>query len=164
MNMRAILLAAFGFALGTTGCGPHFTVTTPKDFVVLDESRPYDFRATTPDGLVLAVREFENDKERGDAGFWVRAIENELRIDKGYALLKTDEIKTRSGLTGTQLRFGLDRENEAHEYIVTVFVTFRGTIGGKRSSVYVLEAGGSAVLVEQHRAQIQDAILGFDGR
>lgn len=144
-----------------TACGPHFQITAPQDFVVLDESVPYDFRATTPDGLVLAVREFDNTKEHGDLGFWVKAIQNELRLDKGYALLEESDVKTTSGLTGKAMRFGLDRENEAHEYLVAVFVT--GHAKGK-SRVYLIEAGGKAAQVETSRKAIEEAIVGFEGR
>jgi hypothetical protein len=148
-------------ALCALACGPHFKISAPKNFVVLDQSVPYDFRATTPDGLVLAVREFNNTKEHGDLGFWVQAIANELRLDKGYALLKKAEVKTRSGLSGTQIHFGLDRENEAHEYIVTVFVTGKAD---SKSRVYLVEAGGTAAQVEHSRKAIDEAIAGFDGR
>jgi len=154
-------LAIATAVLSAVACGPHFTISAPQDFVVLEQSVPYDFRATTPDGLVLAVREFENTKEHGDMGFWIKAIENELRLDKGYALLEKTDIKTSSGLSGTQMRFGLDRENEAHEYLVTLFVT--GKAKGK-SRVYVVEAGGNAAQVEQSRKAIKEAILGFEAR
>ncbi|HXS18561.1 MAG TPA: serine/threonine protein kinase [Polyangiaceae bacterium] len=142
-----------------TACGPHFQITAPADFVVLDQSVPYDFRATTPDGLVLAVREFDNSKEHGDLGFWVKAIENELRLDKGYALLKTADLKTKAGLGGKALHFGLDRENEAHEYLVVVFVT--GHPQGK-SRVYLIEAGGAAAQLETSRKAIDQAIADFE--
>lgn len=157
-----IRLALALLALSSVACSStHFEMFTAKDFVVLDESYPYDFRATTPDGLVLAVREFENDKERGDVAFWVRAIENELRHDKGYALLDKKEVKTKKGLVGTQTYFGLDREDEAHVYLVTVFVTERGTIGGRKSRVYIVEAGGTEALVKQHQKQIDWSVAEF---
>lgn len=154
-------LAIASAVLSSVACGPHFTITAPKDFVVLEESIPYEFRATTPDGLVLAVREFDNTKEHGDMGFWIKAIENELRLDKGYALLGTTEIKTQSGLSGTQMLFGLDRENEAHEYLVVLFVT--GKAKGK-SRVYVVEAGGTAAQMQQSRKAITGAIQGLRAR
>jgi hypothetical protein len=160
--MKAALVSTL--ILGAVGCQPHFHMFTAKDFVALEETYPYEFRAVTADGVVLAVREFENDKERADANFWVRAIENELRLDKGYALLKKSQIKTKSGLTGTQLRFGLDRDQEAHLYTVTVFVTERGTLMGKMSRVYVVESGGEEALVERHAAQLDWSLDEFIAR
>lgn len=163
MKKVPFLVASFCVLL-VVGCRPHFEMFAAKDFVVLGESYPYDFRATTPDGLVLAVREFDNSRERGDIEFWVRAIENELRLDKGYALLDKSEVKTKKGLTGTQLRFGLDREEQAHIYIVSVFVTERGTLSGKKSRVYIVEAGGSEALVKQHQKQIDWSLSEFVAR
>lgn len=154
----ALLVSCFA------GCRPHFEMFTAKDFVVLNESHPYDFRATTPDGLVIAVREFANNEERGDVEFWVRAIENMVRLDKGYALLEKKEVKTKKGLEGTQMRFGLDRESEAHVYIVTIFVTERRTLTGKKSRVYVVEAGGTEDLVERHQKQIDWSVAEFIAR
>ena len=95
-SLLSHLLVACALLSGTA-CGPRFQITAPRGFVVLDQSEPYDFRATTPDGLVLAVREFENTKEYGDLSFWVEAIQNELRLDKGYALIRESDI------TSTQL-------------------------------------------------------------
>jgi len=144
-----------------TACGPHFQITAPQGFVVLEESVPYDFRATTPDGLVLAVREFDNTKEHGDLDFWVQAIQNELRLDKGYALLKASDVKTKSGLAGKALHFGLDRENEAHEYLVAIFVTGRAKA---KSRVYLIEAGGTAAQLKKSRSVIDQAIVDFEAR
>lgn len=135
-----------------TGC-QHFTMFTAKDFVVLEDSYPYDFRATTPEGLVMGVREFDNSKQHGELKFWTAAIENELRLDHGYALEKTSEITTLQGKKGTQLRFGLDRDDVAHVYVVTVFAT--------DTRVFVLEAGGTEQLVKKHQAQIDWSISEF---
>jgi hypothetical protein len=158
-RFSSILLLALAGA-----CAPHFEMHTARDFIVLDESDQYDFRATTPDGLVIAVREFDNNRERGELDFWVKAIENQLRLDGGYALLDSKPITTKRGLLGTQLRFGLDREAEAHVYIVTVFVTERGTIVGKKSRVYVIEAGGREAHVKRHQAQLDWSVAEFVGR
>jgi hypothetical protein len=161
MTIRYSCLALALFAVA--GCRPHFEMFAAKDFVELGEGYPYDYRATTPDGLVMGVREIKNDEERGDVEFWVRAIENEMRLNKGYALLDKKEVKTKKGLTGTQIRFGLDREDTAHVYLITVFVTERGTLTGKKSRVYVVEAGGTEDLVKRHQKQIDWSISEFIG-
>lgn len=149
------LLLAWGSA-----CTPHFKLPTANEFGVLEESQPYDFRAVTPDGLVMAVREFKYAKKQGELPFWVKAIENELRQGRGYALLGEKPVTTRRGLAGTQLRFGIDRDGEASEYIVTVFSVDKG----KKLRLYVLEAGGREELVRAHRAQIDWSISEFVGR
>jgi len=123
------------------------------DFVVLDEHSGYDYRATTPEGLVIAVRDIDNERSHGELPFWTKAIEDELRLDQGYALLDTKSITTRQGHTGTQLRFGLDREGEAHIYIVSIFVT--------KKRVFLIEAGGTEAQMKRHHAQIEWSVNEF---
>jgi len=83
----------------------------------------------------------------------VRAIENELRHRGGYALLSERDVKTSSGLSGKELRFGHDEGQKPHEYIVTVFVT------DKR--LYLLEAGGTEELVKKNKPQLDEYVTGF---
>lgn len=158
MEMRFFALSML--ILWGAGCAPHFKLPTADDFGVLEDSYPYDFRAVTPDGLVMAVREFKYEKKQGELPFWVKAIVNEVRNDRGYALLEEKSVTTKAGLTGTQLRFGMDRDGEAHEYLVTVFAVDKG----KKLRLYVLEAGGREALVKAHRAQIDWSISEFVGR
>lgn len=147
------------FALGTA-CSPHFHLPTASDFGVLDESHPYDFRAATPDGLVMAVRELHYENKQGELPFWVKAIKNEVRNERGYSLLEEKDVTTKRGLSGTQLHFGMDREGEPSEYIVTVFALERR----KKVRLYVVEAGGSQALMKAHRAQIDWSISEFVAR
>ncbi len=147
-HFTLILVAAF-----SSGACKDFTVFTAKDFVVLKDTEPYDFRATTPEGLVIGVREFDNSSQHGELKFWTTAIENKLRLDQGYALEKTTAVTTLQGQEGVQMRFGLDRDEVAHLYIVTVFAT--------DDAVFVLEAGGTEALVEKHQAQIDWSVSEF---
>jgi hypothetical protein len=123
--------------------------------VELDEHSTYDQRATTPDGLVLAGREIENDPE-GDLDFWSRAVENQMRLRGGYALIGKRKVKTTSGHEGDELRFGHDEGNKPHLYTVALFVT-RGTLW-KDGTIYLIEAGGPRELVEKNKASIDWAI------
>jgi hypothetical protein len=146
-------LIALFVALGAFACTPTFA--TPRGFVDLDESGTYDQRATTADGLVLAGREIPNDPE-GDLSFWSHAIENQMRLRGGYALLEKRKVKTEKGDEGEELRFGHDEGNRPHLYTIAIFVTegnflFDGTI-------YVVEAGGPKELVEKNAAAIAWAI------
>jgi hypothetical protein len=141
------------FALGAFACTPTFA--TPKGFVDLDQGGTYDQRATTADGLVLAGREIENDPE-GDLAFWSHAIENQMRLRGGYALLDKQKVKTRNGHEGEILRFGHDEGNEPHLYYVALFVT-PGTFW-EDGTIYLVEAGGPRALVEKNAASIDWAI------
>lgn len=155
-SLRAFLV----FATLGTACAPHFRIPTASDFGVLEESHPYDFRAVTPEGVVMAVRELHYDKQQGQLAFWIKAIKSEVLHARGYALLEEKSVRTRRGLTGTQLRFGMDREGEPNEYVVTVFAIERR----KKMRLYVLEAGGSQSLLQAHRAQIDWSISEFVAR
>ncbi len=160
LNTKFQMFVAVLALVSSSACSPHFRMSTAQDFGVLEESAPYDFRAATPDGLVLAVREFRFKKSQGKLEFWAKAIENELRLDRGYALLEAQPYRTKGGLEGTQLRFGIDRDGDAHEYIVTVFAVEKG----QRLRLYVVEAGGREELVKQHRKQLDWSLSGFEAR
>lgn len=135
------------------GCGPSFRAATPPGFVTLDEEDTnYDYRATTADGLVLAVREIEHDP-KGDMAFWLKAIENEVRRRGGYAHLETKDVQTRQGLKGKQMRFGHDESNHPHLYVITLFVT--------DAHIYLLEAGGTKELMTEHADQVSWVVENF---
>jgi hypothetical protein len=133
-------------------CAP--VLTPPPGFVEVEGSS-YTFRASTADGLVLAVREIEHEP-KGDLEFWGRAIENELRLDRGYALLATRDVKTNKGIVGRQLRFGHDEDARPHLYWVSVFVT--------DGYLYVVEAGGTKEQVEANEATLMSATAALDTR
>lgn len=152
MSWSVSALAAV-LALAAASCTPTFA--TPKGFVELERSGGYDQRATTADGLVLAGRKIENDPE-GDLAFWSQAIENQMRLRGGYALLEKHKVSTAAGREGEELRFGHDEGNRPHLYYVALFVT-PGTFW-KDGTIYLIEAGGPKALVEKNAAAIEWAI------
>jgi hypothetical protein len=156
---RSSKLPAFALLLFSTfavACGRNFDAKTPAGFVELDEPGPsYAYRATTADGLVVAVREIDHEP-KGELSFWSRAIENELRQRGGYALLAQREVKTNDGLTGKELRFGHDEGSTPHQYNVTLFVT--------DSKLYVLEAGGTKELMTRHAQDLDDYVTSFHAK
>lgn len=138
--------------LSVLGCRP-FEAHTPSGFVELDEdSEKYDYRATTADGVVIAIRALDHEP-KGELAFWVAAIERQLREWNGYALLETRDVKTNQGLTGKQLRFGRDEGSVAHLYYVTLFVT--------KKKLFVIEAGGRKDLMEREAAALDQAVAQF---
>jgi hypothetical protein len=134
------------------GCHASFTTSAPKGFVELEQHGVYDFRATSADGVVLAVRELDNDPE-AELDFWARAVENAMRQRGGYALLQRRNTAVAGGVPAQQLRFGHDEANRPHLYYATVVVA--------GSTLYLLEAGGSKPLVEQQAKQIDAFIQRF---
>lgn len=163
MNDLTSMFRLLGFSFVVTmssACAPHFRMPVASDFGVLDESHPYDFRAATPDGLVMAVRELKYEKTQGELPFWVKAIKSAVRDDRGYALLEEKSVVTKRGLSGTQLHFGMDRDGQVNHYIVTVFSVERG----KKRRLFVLEAGGRETLMKAHRAQVDWSVSEFVAR
>jgi len=141
-------------SLMTAACGPSFVVTTPPGFVEIENDwDDYDYRATTADGLVIAVREIDHDPE-GTTEFWLQAVKNRMRDRGGYALLETVKVKSADGVAGTQLRFGHDEEgNRPHLYYVSLFVT--------ADTILLVEAGGTKKLMTDNQAQIDKLISQF---
>jgi hypothetical protein len=127
------------------GCGRPFDVKTANGFVELENQSPeYDYRATTPDGVVLSVRAVDNigsAGQRGDIGFWERAITLEMRDVQGYALLNTGDVTSGDGSKGRQLKFGHDEDGKPYAYWVTLYLA--------QSRIYIVEAGGKKDLVER---------------
>ena len=159
-----LLLAAGALAIG---CGPSFTLSTPPGFIELDEKySPYDYRATTADGVVIAARELDNDRH-GELGFWVKAIENRMRERGGYALIESKQVKSADGVEGRLLRFGHDDQGGAgsslqaqgtgsgrpHLYYLAVFVT--------EKKIFLVEAGGTKELISSQAAVVDSAIAAF---
>ena len=127
-------------------------ILTPRGFVELKDQAEYDYRATTADGLVIGVRELDNEPE-GELSFWSRAIENQLRRQGGYALLETRDVRSKDGIAGKQLRFGHDEGKRPHLYYVTLFVT--------PDTIALLEVGGTQELVTAHAAELDAALASY---
>jgi hypothetical protein len=145
-------LLSFALSLVALGCGPGFEAATPPGFVELEDQNLYDYRATTADGLVIAVRELDHEP-KGAMEFWTRAIENRMRQRGGYALLGTHDVKSKDGVDGKQMRFGHDESGRPHLYYITVFVT--------EKYIFLFEAGGTKELMERNAKDIDWAISNF---
>ena len=149
---RALLVSMVWLSLA--GCR-HFKASTPTGFVELpDQEAPYEYRATTHDGVVLAVRALKNEPP-GDLAFWAQAIELRLRQQGGYALLETRPVRDARGLEGRQLRFGHDEGARPHLYYLTLFVTKR---------IFLVEAGGARDLVQRESPKIDQFVATFQVR
>lgn len=154
-SLRLTRLGATLLLLGLGAGCRSFEAATPRGFVELEDQHGYDYRATTADGVVLAVRAIEHEP-KGELTFWVDAVERQLRQRSGYALLETRDVRTAEGLTGKQLRFGHDEGSRPHLYYVTLFVT--------DSKLYVLEAGGQREAVTRQEKQIDWAVTSFQAK
>ena len=144
--MRRLALALL---LATVGCRS-FDIKTPPNMIELEHDASFEYRAMTPEGVVLGVRVIDQGDKRADVPFWARAIALHMKELSGYALLQTSEVTTRDGVKGTELRFGHDEHGKPYAYIVRIYVV------GKR--LFLVEAGGTKDEVEKAKADIDWAM------
>lgn len=140
-------------ALAFVSCGYAFEITPPSSFLELEDQDPtYALRATSAEGLVLAVRELDNDPYGGMA-FWETAVSNELRYTQGYSLLDTTEVRAASGELGTLLEFGRDDATGSYLYSIALFVN--------DDYIWVVEIGGDEELYQTNRAALDQSLSSF---
>jgi hypothetical protein len=145
----------FGFLLGLLlslgGCARGFQLQTPDGFAELDDG-DYAYRATSAEGVVIAVRREANDP-KANLAFWSAAVDYELRR-KGYTARASKEVKSAEGVPGKQIRYEATREGRPNVLWTTVFVT------GKH--VVVVEAGGDSAHFERVEADVEKAIKALE--
>ena len=133
--------------LFAVGCGRPFDVKTAPGFVPLENQSTYDYRATTPEGVVVAVRVVD-DENRGDLGFWTQAVTLQLRDVSGYALLDVSDVASRDGTRGKLLKFGHDEgDNKPFAYWVSIFPA--------QKRLFVVEAGGAKDAFDRAQPSIE---------
>ncbi len=135
-----VLLAA------VAGCGRPFDVKTAPGFVPLENQATYDYRATTPEGVVVAVRVVDDEK-RGDLAFWTQAVTLQLRDVSGYALLDSEDVRSRDGTAGKLLKFGHDEGDKPFAYWVSIFPA--------QGRLFLVEAGGAKDSFERARPSVE---------
>jgi len=153
--LRTALSSALGAALiALAACGGTAShLTAPTNFLELEEpGESYSQRATSAEGVVMAVREVDNDPY-GPLAFWVEAIKRRMRTVRGYALLEEKDVRAASGEAGKQLRFGHDESGGPYHFWLTIFVT--------EGHVFVLEAGGKKDVFEAAQPQVERAIAAY---
>jgi len=147
---RTIALCAMlaATALPCAGCGAGFTITTPAGFAELEDQEQYGYRATSPQGVVIAVRREEN-APYGDLSFWSGAVDAHLRRN-GYTAVKAVDVKTADGVAGKQIRYRSKRKGREHAFWVSVFVT--------ESVVVTVEVGGDVEYFDELEKPLAKAI------
>ena len=114
-------------------CAPRATLSTPAGFAVLEDQREYVYRATSADGVVIAIRA-EPNKPTGNLDFWADVVDRKLLNSRYVADGKKSEVKSRAGLPGRQMKYTRDDNGRVYRYWTAVFVT--------EDRVWVVEAAG----------------------
>ena len=142
--LRALVAASL--ALGAAACGKPFDVKTAPGMVALENQREFDWRATTPEGVVVGVRVVE-DEDRGDLAFWTQAVTLQLRDVSGYALLESADVASADGTKGRLLKFGHDEDDKPYVYWVTLYLA--------QDRLFLVESGGAKELFERARPNVE---------
>lgn len=144
---RTILFAAVA-ALALVACGRPFKVQTAPGFVELEAQEPeYEFRATSPEGVVMAIKTVDVPEDKGDLDFWSKAITLQMRDVQGYALVESKDVTSLDGTKGKQLRFGHDEDNKPFVYWVTLYVA--------QDRLFLVEAGGAKGAFERFGPSVE---------
>lgn len=130
----------------TVACGRPFDVKTAPGFVELENQATYEYRSTTPEGVVTAVRVVE-DEQRGDLGFWTQSVLLELRDVRGYALLESVDVASADGTKGRLLKFGHDEDGKPYAYWLTLYLA--------QGRLFLIEAGGAREAFERARPSVE---------
>lgn len=150
--------AVAGFCALGVGC-QKYSIDTPTAMVELDESRysVYDYRATTPDGVIMSSRVIEQGPGRevpqGTLDFWADAFRLRMRTGQAYALVDEEEIRSADGTPGLLMHFGRDIGSEPYVYNVAIFTTAR--------HLHVVEYGGRSTLVDEHAESLERALRSY---
>lgn len=149
-SMTAIAIVLAGTALG--GCEPK--IQFPTGFVEVEkyDLGPYDQRAVSADGVVMALRSETNPKN-ASLDFWVKAIRDELVERRGYPLSKEESIEADDGRRGKLMTFTALRSGVEFTYMVAVYVTVK--------KVLIAEAGGKSETVAPKAADFRKAFTGI---
>jgi hypothetical protein len=151
----AAAVSTFAIAAVLGGCGRPLNVKTAAGFVELHEEGDYAYRATTPDGVVFAVRVID-DEARGDLGFWTHALTLQMHDVDGYALLETKDVTAKDGTPGKLLRFGHDEGNKPFAYWLAVYMA--------QNRLYVVEAGGAKGGMEGASPRVEQMLASLELR
>lgn len=129
-------------------CGRPFKVATAPGFVELDgqSSDGYQYRATSPEGVVVAVRVMESE-DRADLGFWTKSIVLQMRDVSGYALVRTTDIAARDGTPGKRIELAHDEDGKPYIYWISVYVA--------QGKLFLAEAGAPKDLFERSQASVE---------
>ena len=147
MRYPLIAIALACVALG--GCAP--AITMPPGFVAVENNQlgPYEQRAVSADGVVVALRKEANPKG-ATLDFWATAVRDELVTRRGYHLATEESVESISGTPGRLVTCTARRSGAEFTYLAAVYV--------EGSQVLVVEAGGKADALASKLPEVRKAL------
>ncbi|MBI4955360.1 MAG: serine/threonine protein kinase [Myxococcales bacterium] len=147
-----LAIAALALAASLPACGRGFDIHTPAGFAELEGQKDYGYRATTAEGVVMAVRRKPN-APFGDLGFWSGAIDAQLRRN-GYTAVEGRDLKSADGTDGKRIHYSRILDGRTHALWLAVFVN--------DDHVYTVEAGGDAEFFEKAAPSVDTALASLE--
>ncbi len=127
-------------------------VKTPSGFAALSDDqiewRSYQWKAVSPDGASILVRERENEEE-ASLKFWAEALEREIIAQQGYKLIDTAPIAGKN-IKGVQMNFEALYGGQPYRYSVALFVN--------EDDIVTVETAGSQEVWERHEAALHASV------
>lgn len=149
-------VALLALSLSAPACG--VTLRAQEGFAELDEGF-YDWRAASPDGVVIGVRVLRNRPE-ATVDFWARAVDERMRAQGYEPDGDPRPVQTQAGMRGVQLRYLRTVGGRPHRYWTTLFVRPGAFL--RRAKVYVVEAGGDAETFDRAVPQVERTITSLE--
>ena len=153
LNTRTLLWIVVLALLPLMACEDEWT-TTPEGFVEIEQA-PFEYKAVSPDGSVIAIRHRPNE-EKGDLDYWAEVFELELVDAKGYRLAEKSDVKSADGVLGRLLSFELAQGTIPFHYGLAIYVT--------DESIVTLETATELASLERYAEAFDEARKGLNAR
>lgn len=138
-------------AAALAGCISRGGLDVPPGYVKVREPAPYDVKAVSARGVVIALRVRPNEERSADLPFWSQAVEHQKVTLDGLRLAGREEIRSAAGRDGVLFTFELGEGQGKVTYLVALFVS--------PARICTVEAGGPAGLVAADLPKLRAAML-----
>ena len=123
----------------------------PQGYVRLRNPHPYDLKAVSARGNVIALTARPNENTTADLAFWSQAVEHQKVDLDGMRLAGREAIKSNSGRDGVLFQFELGQGQGRVTYLVALYVSSQ--------TICTIEAGGPADAIAEDLPKLREAIL-----
>jgi hypothetical protein len=145
-TMLPVALVTLGVLTGCTAA-----LQAPAGYVKLREPFPYEFKAVSARGGVIALKTRPNEDAAADLAFWSQAVEHQKVDLDGLHLAGRESIKSTAGREGVLFNFETGEGQGKVTYLIALYVT--------PQRIFTVEAGGPAEIVAQDMEKLRTAIL-----
>ena len=151
--LRGAIALPLMLSFAASACTHNVDIHTPEGFAVLEDGGDhYAYRASSAEGVVLAVRNNDNEPH-GDLTFWSGALDAHLER-RGYVRKGIAEVNSADGVVGRQMRYEVQRRGRLHMFWFTVFVT--------DDKVVTVEAGGDEAYFQRKEEALGIAVRSLE--